>query len=91
MKIKDNDISLKDAIAFANIDEVILKHRNNDILLSDYQVDVLNRNGLNYNNYTSIRDLLFDIEEILNDNYDSELDLISSQLAELSYYKDTKK
>ena len=35
--------------------------------------------------------LLFDIEEILNDDYDEELDLISGQLAEFIYYKDTKK
>ena len=91
MKINEKEVSIEDAIAFADIDNIILKHRNNDILLSDYQVDVLNRNGLNYNNYNNISDLLFDIEETLNDNYDPELDLISSQLAEISYYKDTKK
>lgn len=91
MKINEKEVSIEDAIAFADIDNIILKHRNNDILLSDYQIDVLNRNGLNYNNYNNIGDLLFDIEETLNDNYDPELDLISSQLAEISYYKDTKK
>ena len=65
MKINEKEINIEDAIAFADIDNVILKHRNNDILLSDYQVDVLNRNGLNYNNYNTIGDLLFDIEEIM--------------------------
>jgi hypothetical protein len=35
--------------------------------------------------------LLFDLEEYLNDEYDEELDLISNQIAELIYYRDTKK
>ena len=91
MKINNKDINIEEALNIANINNVLLKHRNNDILLSDYQVDVLSRNGLNYKNYSSCRDLLFDIEEILNDDYDEELDLVSSQLAEISYYKDTKK
>ena len=91
MKVNNNEISLEDAINIADVDNIILKHRNNDILLSDYQIDVLKRYGLDYNKYNSIHDLLFDIEEVLCDNYDEELDLISSQLAEISYYKDTKK
>jgi hypothetical protein len=38
-----------------------------------------------------MRELLFDIEEYLSDNYDDELDLVSNQIAELIYYRDTKK
>ena len=61
------------------------------MLLSDYQINVLNRCGLNYKNYNNIRDLLFDIEEVLFDNYDEELDLVSNQISEFIYYSDTKK
>lgn len=91
MKINNNDIDLDMAINYANIDNVLLKRRDNGFLLSDYQVEVLKRNGFDYNNYASINELLFDIEDYLNNEFDQELDLISSELAELIYYKDTKK
>ena len=38
-----------------------------------------------------MQELLFDIEEYLNDEYNDELDIVSNQIAELIYYKDTKK
>ena len=91
MKIKDKEISIDDAINFANYDELLIKHRSNGILLSDYQVNVLNKNGFDYKKYANMRELLFEIEEYLNDEYDDELDLVSNQIAELIYYCDTKK
>lgn len=91
MKINNNEINVEDAIKFADYENLLLKRRSNGIILSDYQVDVLKRNGFNYYKYGSTQELLFDIEEFLNDTYDEELDLISSQIAEFIYYKDTKK
>ena len=84
-------IDFDEAIKIANIDNIILKRRNNGFLFSDYQIDVLNRNGINYLNYCNMHELLFDIEELLNNDYDDELDLVSSQISELLYYNDTKK
>lgn len=86
-----NEISLENAIKVANIESTILKRRENNFLLSDYQVGVLQRNGINYLRYNKTRDLLFDIEEILNDNFDEELDIVGAQLAEFLYYNETKK
>ncbi len=91
MKIKDNEISVEEAIKFANHEELLLKYHKNDILLNEYQITVLKNNGFDYQKYTNIKDLLFDIEEYLNDEYDDELDLVGSQIAELIYYRDTKK
>ena len=84
-------INFDEAIKIADVDNVMLKRRENRMLLSDYQVSVLKRNDIKYENYANLQTLLFDIEEILNENYDEELDLVSSQLAEFAYYKDTKK
>ena len=91
MKINNNDININDAVNFSNFDNLILKRRDNNFLLSDYQVSVLNRVGIIFNKYSNIRDLLFDIEECLNEFYDDELDLVSNQLAEFIYYSDTNK
>ncbi len=91
MKIKNVDINFDEAIKYANHDELLLKHYDHGILLNDYQVNILKNKGFDFNKYTSMRELLFDIEEYLNDNYDDELDLVSNQIAELIYYRDTKK
>ncbi len=91
MKIKNTDINIDEAIKFADYEKLLLKHHNNGILLSDYQSSILNNNGFDYNNYGSMEELLFDIEEYLNEEYDEELDLVSNQIAELIYYRDTKK
>lgn len=87
----NNNISLNDAIKIVDIDNLIFKRRENNFLLNDFQISVLQRNGINYLKYYNMKDMLFDIEDILNDYYDDELDMISTQLAEIIYYNDTNK
>ena len=91
MIIIKNEISIDEAIKFSNQDELLLKRRENNLLLSDYQVSVLNRNGIDYNKFSSVNELLFEIENCLDDYFDDELDLVSSQLSEYIYYNETKK
>lgn len=91
MMINSKDISIDEAIKVANYEELLLKRRENNLLLSDYQVAVLNRNGININKFINIRDLLFEIENCLDDYFDDELDLVGSQISEYIYYSDTKK
>ena len=76
---------------FSNYKGLLLSRRENGLLLSDYQISILNRNGIDYKKYNNIRDLLFEIENYLDDDFDDELDLVSSQLSEFIYYTDTKK
>ena len=91
MIIKNRDVSLDEAIKFSNYQELLLNRRENGMLLSDYQVSVLNRNGIDYRKFTEIRELLFEIENCLDDYFDEELDIVSSQLSEYIYYNETKK
>lgn len=91
MNSNNNEITLEKAINFVNTNECIFKRRENNFLLSDFQIEVLQRNGINYLRYSKIKDMLFDIEEILNDEFDEELDLVSAQLAEFIYYNETNK
>jgi len=91
MNIKNKDISLKEAISFSNQQELFLKRRENNMLLSDYQIAILNRFGIDYRNYNNVKDLVFEIENCLDDDFDEELDLVSSQLSEYIYYNETKK
>ena len=91
MIINKKEVSVDDAIRFSNYQELLLNRRENGMLLSDYQVSVLTRNGIDYKRFNNIRKLLFEIENCLDDYFDDELDLVSSQLAEYIYYNDTKK
>lgn len=91
MIINKKEVSVNDAVEFSNYDELLLKRRDNNMLLSDYQIYVLNRNGIDYRKFMNIRELLFEIENCLDDDFDEELDLVSSQLSEYIYYNDTKK
>ena len=91
MKVNNKEIDISDVIKENDNSDIILIRRKNRMLLSNYQVDVLKRNGIDYNLYNNTHDLLFDVEEVLNENYDEELDLVSMQLAEFIYYNETKK
>lgn len=90
MLVNKKEISVEEAIKLANYQELLLNRRENGMLLSDYQISVLKRNGINYNNFTNVRELLFEIEKYLDDEFDEDLDLVSSQLSEYIYYTDTK-
>ena len=91
MIINKKEVSIDDAIKISNYEDLLLKRRENNILLSDYQISVLRRNGIDYNRFSSIRELMFEIENYLGEEFDEELDLVSSQLSEYIYYNETKK
>ena len=91
MIINKKEVNLEEAINFSNYENLLLKRRENDMLLSDYQISILTRNNIDYKRYNSIRELVFEIENYLDEEYDEELDMVSSQLAEYIYYNETKK
>lgn len=91
MEVNGKEITVKEAMELSNVEHAFLKHRDNGLLLSDYQIDVLERNNINYKKYSNISSLLFDIEEYLNQEDDEELDEISRQIAEMHYYNETNK
>lgn len=91
MIVNGKDISIADAIEYTKVESDFLKRRKNNLLLSDRQVEILTRNGINYKKYSDLSSLLFDIEECLNNEEDYELEEVSKQLAEIHYYSETNK
>ena len=54
--------------------------------------EVLKRYDIDYKKYISLNSLIFEIEEILNEEVDaSDLEEVSSRLSELNYYNNTNK
>ena len=73
-------------------DKSMIKMRVNGIYLSDNQIEVLKRYDIDYKKYISLNSLIFEIEEILNEEVDaSDLEEVSSRLSELNYYNNTNK
>lgn len=86
-----DDFNLDDDIVVGN-DTTFLKKHNN-IYISDEQVRILKKYDINIDNYTNVNELIFDIEEYLNDSYDTleDLEWVSQVLSEYNYYNNTNK
>lgn len=66
----------------------------NGLSLTNYELEVLNRYNIDYNNCSSLKEILYLIEDVFScdDIVDyEELDSVSSSIAERDYYQNTNK
>lgn len=91
MLVNGVDINVKDAIELSKVESDFLKRRESGLLLSDYQISILDMCDINYKNHSNLSSLLFEIEEYLNNEENDELEEVSRQLAEIHYYSETNK
>ena len=62
------------------------------IMLTNKEIEVLNRYDINYNNVISLKELLLKIEKILiEEDYPEDLEEISANIQERDYYQNTNK
>lgn len=62
-----------------------------NLILTDYQKDILNKNGIDLNKFNSNHELIYYLESILNTSSNEELESVSDELAEMYYYNDVNK
>ncbi len=92
MRLNGKDINIEDIITEVDIDKNIPKKRKNNLVLRDSQIEILKKYNINYEAHTSLKSLIFEIEEILNYETDLEdLEQLSEELEEMSYYNYTNK
>ncbi len=92
MKINNEDINLENIVNDVYNDKSFIKMRGNNIYLSDNDIEVLKRYNIDYKKYSSLSSLIFDLEEILNEQYDiDDLEEVSKRLSEFNYYNNTNK
>lgn len=72
-------------------EKTFLKRRENSLMLSDNDIEVLKRNNINYLEYSNLSSLIFAIEEALNYEEDDELEELNKKLGEYNYYNYTNK
>lgn len=64
---------------------------NTGIFLSDKQIQILRSRFINYNQYTDMKTLIYEIEDYLMYQEDEELESLSQELSEYDYYHNYKK
>lgn len=69
-----------------------LKTCKNGLLLTNYEMEVLDKYRIDFNNTSSLKEILFLIDEVLDeDNSLTDLENISLSISERDYYMNTKK
>lgn len=72
-------------------DKTFLKRRSNGMMLSDEDISILEKNDINYLEYSNLQDLIFAISQSLEENDDTELNELNIKLGEYNYYNYTNK
>lgn len=73
------------------IEKSFLKRRENGLMLSDNDIEILERNNINYLEYSNLESLIFAISELLDEEENDELDALNMKLGEYNYYNYTNK
>ena len=65
----------------------------NNLMLTNKEIEVLDRYKIDYLKCNSLKEILFEVEEILSDMdiVDEDLDMISQSISERDYYQNTNK
>lgn len=64
---------------------------NNNLMLTNFQINVLKRFNIDIENMSSISQIIFEADEILEEEPDEELEQVIYELAERNYYENTNK
>ena len=63
----------------------------NGLLLTNKEIEALERYDIDYKSCSSLKDIIYMIEDILSEEEIEELDLISQSISERDYYLNTNK
>lgn len=62
-----------------------------NLYLSQAEMDILDMYEIDYKKYNDIKLLMYEIEEVLEEEESDELEWVLNELAEFNYYNNTKK
>ena len=63
--------------------------KSNNLMLTKSQIETIKKYNINYEQ--NVKMILYEIDQILNDDYDEVLDEIGNVIAEMDYYNNTNK
>ena len=85
------DNNFEKYIQSIDVSTSFLKKRENGIFLTDEEIEVLDRYEIDYQSCVSVSELVFQIEEYLEEAESDELENLSLRLSEFQYYYETNK
>ena len=80
------NIKLKEAIESIDFSANSLVNCGNGLFLTNYEIQVLTKYGISYCNCSSLKEVLFKVEELLNIKCFDDLEQVSGSIAERDYY-----
>lgn len=88
--MENKEINEKDIIVEINPEYTMAKKQKNGLFLSQEQVEILEENNIDYLKCKSLQELIYTIEQYMNDeNYDV-LNNLLDVLQERNYYQNYK-
>lgn len=87
MKINNQEIDIKDLFD----DKYMHKEINNDIFLNNYQIQILLKYKINPYKCSSLKNLIYEIDEVLLDDDFDDLETVADEIAEFNYYGNINK
>ena len=62
-----------------------------NLYLSEAEMEILDIFNIDYKKYNDIKSLIYEIEEVLEENESEELEWVLNELSEFNYYNNTNK
>jgi hypothetical protein len=89
----EKEYDIDSLISSMDFESSKLQDIGNGLFLTKKEVQILEQYKIPYKNCHSLKEVLFEIEEVLNDMdiVDEELDMVSSSISERDYYQNTNK
>lgn len=91
MIINNKEYDVDKLVKELDIENSFLKRRSNGLMLSNDMIEILKKNNIDYLKYNNLKELIFDINNILNEEYIWELEKVLIDLSEIDYYNYTNK
>lgn len=90
----DKEFDIESLVSNMDFKSLQLVDCGNGILLTNREIDILNRYGIEYEKCCSLKEIIYYVEDILNEGGSEdfeELEYVSSSIAERDYYQNTNK
>ena len=89
----DKDYDISSLVSQMDFNSGRLQDIGNGVLLTNQEITVLDRYSIDYKKCTNLKEVLFEVESIIEELGDAceDLDYISSTIAERDYYQNTNK
>lgn len=90
-KANNKNISINVLLSEIDFNKNKLRKVNSHLTLTEYQISILEKYDIPLESITSFNQLIFLINNALEEIDDEELEIILNEIAERNYYQNTKK